>query len=157
MASIPIALISKKQPQIRLIKRYCFFQQLPRQKPLYSLGGDTFLSRGRPAGLNLNKVNTFHITHSQAPCSRHLSPQLAFNRQTLPFRGQLRDTYSSKGFTNRPPTRSTAHRCRARSNAASGSSFCASTRVPSSSWCTAWRKFFRRRISERRAVSEMMR
>jgi hypothetical protein len=32
----------------------------------------TFLSLGSPAGLNLNMVNTFHIAHSQAPCSRHL-------------------------------------------------------------------------------------
>jgi hypothetical protein len=110
----------------------------------------------------LNNVNTFHITHSQAPCSRHLQTHHQFppslKHLCSPGRCNCGDTYSSKGFTNRPPTRNGAHRTRARPSAVSGttSTHCCSTR-DSSSFSTDCVKCLRRRISERRAASEMRR
>jgi hypothetical protein len=77
---------------------------------------------------------TFHKTHSQAPCSRHLDQ---YNKQT---------DYSSNGFTNRPATRKTPNRSRALSKGDE----------PSVSAVKAT-SFFRRRISERRSESEMRR
>lgn len=90
----------------------------------------TFLLRGSPARLNLKHVKTFHITHSHAPCSRHLTinPHIPNGE------------HSSNGLTNLPPMRSAANRS------------CAA--VDTSSARTA---FLRRRISERRAPSEMRR
>ena len=89
----------------------------------------------------MNNVKTFHMTHSHAPCSRHLC-KLTPNYYT--------ETNSSNGLTNRPPTRNTPNLCCALSRSVGALS-------STDNAVFAARKFLRRRISERRAVSEMIR